>query len=361
MSLPIKFGCRAPIAAADVGPEGKFTIHTIPGNQSYTLKIGAEGCQSRQITIAATSEDANEIDLGSITLPPQDPTRPDIIALGPNPNWKKDFDKIYRLNEDETVKLIKVPFPFARQDRLMDMTRHDGACDDMLNCAHIYTQYRWNGDLASGWWYGNDSGLVRIQTVMLVLLDIPSYEFELPEELADTHVARGDWIARKDATTEEKMLALQEITQAELQRPIRFEKRQVERDTIVVTGRYAFAPLPGADPNRLYVTVDEMQDLDNDEAESLPQLFAWLANGIKIAIEDRTEPTDDRKISYSYDWDLLSPPLHVRPIGKEKALPVLLENLAQQTGLTFKVEKRLADVWFITEEKAETAVVAEQP
>ena len=86
-----------------------------------------------------------------------------------------------------------------------------------------------------------------------------------------------------------------------------------------------------------------------------------LANGIKIAIDDRSEPTEDRKILYSYDWDLLSPPLHVRPIDKEKELPLLLDNLAKQTGLTFKVEKRPADVWFITEEKEETARAIEQP
>jgi len=243
----------------------------------------------------------------------------------------------------------------------MDMTRHDGASDDMLNVPHIYTQYHWDGKLASGWWYANDLGSIRILTVLLTFLDIPSYEFELPEELADTHVARGDWIVRKDATTEEKMLALQEITQAQLQRPLRFEKRKVERDTIVVTGRYAYTPLPGADPNRLYLIADKMEHLSNGEAESLSQLFAWLANGIKIAISDRIEPTEDKKILYSYDWDLLNPPMRADPIDREKALPLLLDNLAKQTGLTFKVENRPADVWFVTEEKKAAAMAAESP
>jgi len=352
LSLPIQFNCRAPIAAAEIDPNGTFAIQTVPGDQTYTLEIYAKGYHSKRITVATKNRNTNAVDLGSITLLPKAPGQADVIAKGPNPNWREDFDRIYRLNEEQTLRLVKAPFPLARQDRLINMTRNEGASDNMLDYPHIYTQYRWEGHLEEGCWYGNSSGPVRIQTVMLIFLDIPSYEFELPEELANTHLARGDWIARKDATTEEKILALQEIIHEELRQPIRFEKRQVERDAIVVTGRYAFAPLPEGDPNRLCVTVDEMQDLENDEAESLPQLFAWLANGINTTIDDRTEPTENRKILYSYDWNLLSPPLHVDRIDKKK-LPLLLDNLAKQTGLTFTLKKRPVDVWFISEDTRE--------
>ncbi|UCD48686.1 MAG: hypothetical protein JSW27_14270, partial [Phycisphaerales bacterium] len=327
-----------------------------------TLNVYANGFQSRQTAITVTDENTSEMDLGSITLRPQDPAQPEPIHGSPNANWQEDFDRTYRLDDSEVFKLIKPPFSLARQDYMIDSTHDSGQSADMLDPEYaVYHQYRWDGHLEDGWWYAHHSGHMALHRVMHTFLDIPSYEFELPEELAHTHVARGDWIVRKDATTEEKILALEEIIHAELQRPIHFEKRQVKRDTIVVTGRYAFAPLPGADPNRLYVMVDEIERLGNDEAESLPRLLTWLANGIKIAVDDQTEPTENRKILFSHDLDLLNPPLVVNPIDREKTLPLLLDNLARQTGLTFKVEKRPADVWFITEEKEETAMAAEQP
>ena len=40
-----------------------------------------------------------------------------------------------------------------------------------------------------------------------------------------------------------------------------------------------------------------------------------------------------------------------RVIDKETDLPALLDNLAKQTGLQFRVEKQPAEVWFVTEER----------
>ncbi len=349
LSLPIEFKCRAPIAGADIELSGTFAIETVPRGQSYTLMVRAKGYQSQSVTVAAADENADTIELGSITLQPRDPAHSVAADAGPNPNWEKTFDETHRLNEGEIVRLIKVPFSLERQDRLIDMVSYDGGGDDMLDFSYIYHQYGWDRHLEDGCWYAQPSnGHVCLGLVINTFLEITSCDFDLPGSLARKHLAKGDWILRKNATTQQKLQALEEIIRAEWQRPIRFEKRTVERDTIVVAGQYAFTPLPGSDSNQLCIFAKENAG-STGEAESLAQLWQELADRMGIAIEDRTEPVASAKIEYRYDSNLQSVPYR-RPIDTEKDLPALLDNLARQTDLTFTIEKRPREVWFAVED-----------
>ena len=203
--------------------------------------------------------------------------------------------------------------------------------------------------MKDGCWYAEPrEGRAGLRMVISAFLEVPTYEVDLPDSLARTRVARGDWIVRTSATTQKKLQALEEIIRAELRRTIHFEKRTVERDTIVVTGRYAFRPLPGDDPNRLYLFANE-DATEKAEADSLPQLWKDLANGMGIAIDDRTAPTTNARIAYTCDGNLLNA-LYSSPIDTEKDLPALLDNLAKQTGLTFTVKKQPREIWFAVED-----------
>jgi len=88
------------------------------------------------------------------------------------------------------------------------------------------------------------------------------------------------------------------------------------------------------------------------EADSLSQLFRRVAYGINIPITDRTEPSEISKIRFRYDYRLIGPDIQGFPgrfKDREKELPILLGNLARQTGLKFKVERQPAQIWFVTE------------
>lgn len=352
ISLPLQFPCRAPIAGAKIYKQGEFTINAVPTDRAYTMEVSAEGYETKLIDVSVPSADEEPVSLAPITLVPQGPTQTAIPVPMPSAESCETFQAVHSLGDGETVKLVKPPFMRHRQHEILNDTEGTGG---ILDYPYIVHQYLWDGQLEDGNWYAHSSGHMRIQTVMNVFLAIPGYEYELSEGLANTHLARGDYLVRKNATTDEKIAALEEIIHAELHRPIHFEKRQVERDVIVVTGRYAFTPLPGNDRNRLYVTAEAMQGLPDNEAESLSELFARLANGINIAIDNRTESSEIGKILYSYD-DRLMRVFPKEPIDTVKDLPLLLENLAKQTGLTFAVEKRPVEVWFATEEGDEASV-----
>jgi len=354
LSLADRFACQAPLAAAGTNDKGEFKIEAIPCRQAYRLSVQAEGRVTGSKTLSAADTSARVLDAGITTLAPQRPGQPDETQY-PNPNWKKDFQRTYRLDEGEVLKLIKPPFLPARQDYEIDAFLSYGfdSAAENLHCVigstcYVCAGYFWEDQLKHGAMFAGQS-LPRLQTVLNSILVIPDYDLSLSEEMQHTLLPKGDWIVRKGASTEERLKALEQIIASELRRPIHFECRPAERDTIVVTGRYAFTPLPDKDPDRLLIFSDRETPTDSlfsGEADSLSHLLDWLADGIDVAIDNRSEAPANR-IPYAYDPPLWS--WRGNAIDKEKDLPPLLDNLARQTGLQFKVERRTVPMWFVVE------------
>ncbi len=354
LSLADRFACRAPLAAVGTNDKGEFKIEAIPCRQAYELSVQAEGHVTGSKTLSTTDTSARAFDTGTITLTPQRPGQ-SAEDRYPNPNWRKDFQRTYRLDEGEVLRLVKPPFLPARQDYEIDafLSYGFGSAAENLHCVtgntcYVCSGYFWDGQLKHGAMFAGQN-LPRLQTVLNSILAIPDYDLSLSEEMQHTLLPKGDWIVRKGASAEERIKALEQIIALELPRPIHFECRPAERDTIVVTGRYAFTPLPDKDPNRLLILSDRKTATDSlfsGEADSLSQLFDWLADGIDVAIDNQSEAPTNR-IPYAYDPPLWS--WRRNAINKEKDLPLLLDNLARQTGLQLKVERRTVPMWFVVE------------
>jgi len=293
--------------------------------------------------VDATDRSKEVIDIGTITLQPQDPAKPADAEQSPNPDLAKEFHDIYRLEEQEVMKLIKPPFLLGRQEYLL-ITTPLYSSFALQHPGHHYG-FHWDNELKthsfstgrSLWW------------ILYYVLGIPEYDYNLPKELKVN--LRGDWIVRTGLPLADQLEALEEIIQAELNRSIRFEKRKVEREVIVATGRFEFKPLRSEDPNWVYLYLNENDRLWGNivsyQPDSVSELLLGIADGIDTAIEDKTEPCEIPKIrcrcSSSLAVDMSK--------AREKNLPILLDNLAKQTGLQFKVERLPAEIWFVTETK----------
>ncbi|MBN1360180.1 MAG: carboxypeptidase regulatory-like domain-containing protein [Sedimentisphaerales bacterium] len=349
ISLPAQFKCRAPVAAAITRDAGIFSISCVPCGHAYTLHVRAEGYETAQLLVDATDTGKRTIDVGKITLSPDDPATPDGVMRGPQANWRETFQQAFCLGEGEVLRLVKPPLPPVRQENMFDVTK--GKLEYCVQASPYLTLTYYvedDGRLTRGAaWAG--SFLPRMKHVVNWILQIPDYDISIPEEWQRVILPRGDYVVRKETTTQERLRALERIIQAEMHRSIRFEKRVVERDTIVVTGRYAFTPWPGKDPTRLVICTDDSVHMHEEEAKSLARLFERMADEIDVAIEDRAERTTTAKIQYLYDYNLLAA-TRTKPIDMEKELPALLNNLARQTGLTFKVEKQPREVWLAVED-----------
>ena len=67
-----------------------------------------------------------------------------------------------------------------------------------------------------------------------------------------------------------------------------------------------------------------------------------------MKIVDETEPTEITTIRYKESQNLgwIG---NVEGVKKREALDTLLDNLAKTMSLQFKVERRPAEIWFVTE------------
>ena len=340
---------QIPIAAERTDGDNEFKMQALPRNHAYKLRFRAPNYVTKMLILPLSQTSSDVIDVGTVILERQNPAKVIADDWPSGTEWRKVFEKAYRLEDNEVVKLIKPPFLPERQDYMIDMCLDQGGFDMLMDAWYICGGFRWDGQLTRGPWYGGPS-LPRIRSVLNWVLGIPDYDFVVSEELHDMQMPKGDWIVRNGASPQEKLSALEEIIRTELHRSIRFEKRTVERDTIVVTGRYAFTPLPDKDPDRLCLFIHEDRSLEKGEADSLAELFDKLADGINIAIDNRTEPTQAGKIQYLQADDVMDG-FREQVIDKEKDLPALLDTLARQTGLQFKVEKQPAEVWFVVEDR----------
>ena len=185
------------------------------------------------------------------------------------------------------------------------------------------------------------------------MLRLKSFEYDGPKELLNIELP-GDWIIRDEVSQKVKLKALEELLAEELDRYIQFEKRIVEREVIVATGRFRFHPLPAADnPNRVYMFSDKFEPNaggGGGTAESVAEFLGVLGNRVGVPVIDETEASKEMNIVYDHHRSAyLSKLTNIEE--KAKKLEMLLANLTKQTELQFRIEKRPVEVWFITEKK----------
>lgn len=195
----------------------------------------------------------------------------------------------------------------------------------------------------------------------LVLRDIGLKRYEYRDGLDKLSLLRlgGDWIARDNVPIEDRLLALERILQNELGRTLRFEKRKVNRDVIIVRGQYKRVPLDGVKhPNKIYVYPDSAwgpfsgpEPFGGGGTGSVVKLIEMVGSHFNRPIVFETENLSDITVSYftSQSYSLAIANAKTRE-DKQGTLDSVLQNLSKQTSLQFEYGQRDQDVWFITEQ-----------
>lgn len=261
-------------------------------------------------------------------------------------DWRARFDAVYSLKEGEVLKRIAPPFIPEREQYYRNEHRNQ-ALSLPEPPDHWFT-FLWKDGT---WKYG---GLVvgsppyTLREVLLCNIDLGRYEFECPDDLLSTEVS-GDWIRRDGASREELLQALETILHDELRRDIRFERRSVEREAVVVTGTYSFTPQPEAySPHSVHIYTDT---LDPNEGAgggngTISEFLTWVSDRTGILFVDGTVSS-----GVSMEWENHESSGAVALREDPKRLDLLLTNLERQTGLKYRRERRMVDIWFVSEEK----------
>ena len=263
----------------------------------------------------------------------------------PMPEWKQRFEAVYRLEDEQTLKRISLPFIPERRDYYLNEHRSQAK---LVSRSPDRFTFHWPGKLK--YWGLGFINTPDIDSTLRGVLRLKSYEFEGPSELLDLNLP-GDWIVRDEAPVEAKLAALQEVLANELERKIRFEKRTVEHEVIVATGRFSFHPLAEArKQDTVHLYVDELSMSGGGTVDSVAELLQTIGNRVNMYVIDRTEPSEENNILYYLHRS--SRPLRQMESSPEKTekLKVFLENLSRQTDLQFDITREPIELWFVTEE-----------
>ncbi len=354
LSLPGGFKCQTPIFATAVGVPRVRIFSPIPYGPQYKLTVQAEGYQTKELTVDGTDRSKKVIDIGTIALQPQGQAKAVVEERGSDPDLAEEFHKIYRLEAGEIVKFIKAPFVLGRQEYLHTVGYGPDAGLQPVGLQHgpaWQTGFQWDGQLKTHSGYGSDSP--RLWWVLRLVLDIQEYDFEIPTGL-NVPLPYGDWIVRAGSPLAEQFGALEEILHAELNRAIHFEKRTVEREVIVAIGRYEFKAHPSGDyPDYIPVTSESAGEITKTAAiktaDSLSEFLRYLESSLEIKVVDETERIENTTIRYRGSGSRLGWMTDTEQ--RNETLGVLLDNLTKTTSLQFKVERRPAEIWVVTEGK----------
>jgi len=267
------------------------------------------------------------------------PPRPITIVTSPNKqinrvsgaDWKKQFMDAYQLSPGQIVKLVE-RVPVAEREQYLKSQPNGGYPPPPLTPEGTLVLKSNGSDLhwiniapswiALGWAIQDGAGLQRWQM-----------DNSIPQGMKFT----GDWVFRENARPAEVMDALANLVSGKLGRQVRFVKRSVARDALIVRGTYKFVPLDG------YPNDNTIQLTDRLSKHQLPFVFlgtlADLFNRISMAksmqVIDETGLGNKKiKMCDQQNWH---------------DADAFFRTVAAQTSLHFDREPRQMDVWFMVD------------
>jgi beta-lactamase regulating signal transducer with metallopeptidase domain len=263
----------------------------------------------------------------------------------PLPEWLTRFRAVYRLDEDQVLKRIAPPFIPERREFYLNKEKSQA---ESVSRSPDYFTFHWTGKLKS-WGYGF-TDKTDLGHVLGHVLWLKTYEYEGPRELLELEFP-GDWIIRHYAPQEVKLKILELVLVKELGRKIHFEKKTVERQAIIATGRFEYHNLPEANDRTVHLYIDELSMSGGGGVDSMTELLAAIGNRVNIPVVDNTEPSPLKNMGYYLHRS--SRPLRSMENSPEKTelLQTFFANITKQTGLQFELAIRPTEVWVISEEK----------
>jgi len=267
----------------------------------------------------------------------------ELLAVEPaKPKWKKRFDSIYRLGEGETLRWIEPPFipersefffhefTWTNQILFGPLPRVGGSC-----------VFDWDGQEAKS----SDGTPTTLQR-MLRALGLSEVEIRGPDDLLELRL-RGDWVLRKDAPRGERLQALAQILEEKFSRSVRFDKRRVEEEVIVASGRFDLHPLPDYIEDReVHLYADQLDEMHGGGTGPIGNFLRYVSVIIHQQVIDETQSPDGVEIRWQCHVSRSS---HIE--NEPSRLASFLENLSKQTSLQFREEKRTVELWFVSDVK----------
>jgi RNA polymerase sigma factor (sigma-70 family) len=276
------------------------------------------------------------------------------------PAWKKEFREKYGLKDGEHVRRIAPPYPACREEYLNERF---GRPAGRTNYEDYFTVLGWRGD-----WAPPELGRhtlpvkpndgIELARLLDLTASIARTRLEGPDELLAKRVT-GDFVVRADATADQIVSQLQTILKKECDLPVSFNFKDDEETVFVLSGKYEAHPLDGRDKNHIEVYGGYLADPARNSGggsggDSFDKFLGAVEQHVgRRVVMDKIEGLPKR---VSWHYNVRSPMLKdpnrgIDTYAEDTNPDAVLENVARQTGLVVKTEKRKVRVLVV--EKAD--------
>ena len=262
---------------------------------------------------------------------------PGPVSVADPADWRTAFNNAYALRPNENLKFIPPPPLPERQKYLHEVENNDTPMP--------FIQWRWiNGTLKRQVMRSAGPDGVNLSAVLADCANLDGHHTSLVG--VPPIIANGDWIVRDGATTQAILADLHTILIEQLKTDLRFEKDEVTKDALVVTGNYHLQRMPEATFGDLQIFSDI---LDHPKAgDSIagggttnPADFWTLLGGyLGVPLVDETQ-NEPEKINWLFSRSIAHG-------DQEPRRQQILDNITKQTGVVFKQEKRTFTSWKVT-------------
>lgn len=292
------------------------------------------------------------------------------------PKWKQEFDKIYTLKDDELVKIIpRSEWPecrkeFLKQHPVSAVMSADEKVKFFESSFGFVFEVNDKGKCGcrsahSGQWNQIGNGPREYAGVsflsMSALAGFERYEIEVKmRDFASLNMDNPDFIVRKNAPREKLVPALDKALHEKLNAKFRVELKEVEQEVWVASGTLDFKSRAWRKAGQVDIYEEEKEVVDKS-GKLLPKpLQRMEKGGVPVFLKDL-----EREIETWVQWADGDPPakpvfewtIHWRvgpknPTGwgwrVDHNPEKVLSNVSEQTGLTFKKEKRKVPILVVS-------------
>lgn len=278
------------------------------------------------------------------------------VETGPAP-WRAVFEAAYRLENGEILKCITPPFIPERGQYLQDAAPPVAGQGDGIGRDQFY-HFVWDNELEGPELLGPSRSLA-LATVIERVIGLASYEYEGTAHLLRLRLA-GDWVVRKDASTEELLAALGQIVKDQTQWSIGFAEQQADAIVIRSSGTYRFATqpeIPGSDGVHVFAgdwNAQRDATAAGSDCGTVAELLDHVADRIGMRIVDATQSSDVELCWATHESSQLRDQRSASRLYNTR-LASLLNNLTSQTGLVFTMELGTVSRWQVSTQRGLTA------
>jgi RNA polymerase sigma factor (sigma-70 family) len=284
------------------------------------------------VVYKATQPKSRVVTLDSATPSPGPIRLPTVSEVG----WRPNFDRVYSMAPGEILKRVPSPYIPERNSYFAEAFRGQPMISEVTSpsSAAIYTfdqQAEWNSAVPEPFTF---LGLAQSLT------GLRKYDFEGLGSLGSLRMP-GDWVRRRGTSVPQFMQGFEQILASQFGRQVRFVPRTVERDVLVASGTVQIhAPPQEMGNNMVAIYVGKRSgDGYSYRAGQLGEMIAEIGELFGLKGINQITPKDKQGVWHYY----IKPGTILTTTAREE----LLKNLSDQTGMTFKFERRPVEIWFV--------------